>query len=360
MTVDDLLAVKSVADPQVSPDGKQVVYVVTEIDRATDKSNSDLWLVPLAGGEPKRLTTSAGRRQPPAMEPRRQVDRLRLDPRRLGAGLAPADGRRRGPAADEAADRRLRARSGRRRGTRSPSPPRSIPARRPRRPPRRTRRRRPARARSAIFDGLMIRHWSTWDEGKRSHLFVADAKTGAATDLIPKWTANVPPAPFGGSSDYAWSPDGAELAFTSEPLEDHGWSTNTDIWTVPASGGEPKNLTAENKAADAQPSYSPDGKFLAYVRQETEQYESDLWVLDAPRPQDGRGMSRSAGRSTGPSMGSPGAGRGRSTTGDGPRPLRDDRRRRGPSRSPALRPRRPTTGRSTSTTDEARAPSRAA
>src|SRR3954468_20695047 len=60
MTVDDLLAVKSVADPQVSPDGTQVVYVVTEIDRATDKSDSDLWLVALDGGEPKRLTTSAG------------------------------------------------------------------------------------------------------------------------------------------------------------------------------------------------------------------------------------------------------------------------------------------------------------
>jgi hypothetical protein len=46
MTVDDLLAVKTVGDPQISPDGKQVVYVVSEIDRATDKSNSDLWLVP--------------------------------------------------------------------------------------------------------------------------------------------------------------------------------------------------------------------------------------------------------------------------------------------------------------------------
>ena len=134
----------------------------------------------------------------------------------------------------------------------------------------------------------MIRHWSGWDEGKRSHLFVADAKTGAATDLIPKWTANVPPGPFGGASDYAWSPDGAEIAFTSEPLEGHAWSTNTDIWTVRAAGGEPKNVTAANKGADAQPSYSPDGKFLGYVAQETEQYESDLWVLTLLDRKDGR------------------------------------------------------------------------
>ena len=60
----------------------------------------------------------------------------------------------------------------------------------------------------------MIRHWASWDEGTRSHLFVCDAKTGEAKDLIPDWKANVPPGPFGGSSDYAWSPDGKELAFT--------------------------------------------------------------------------------------------------------------------------------------------------
>ena len=68
-----------------------------------------------------------------------------------------------------------------------------------------------------IYDRLMIRHWNAWDEGKRSHLFVADAHTGEAKDLTPKLEVNTPPAPFGGSSDYAWSPDGKELAFTAEP-----------------------------------------------------------------------------------------------------------------------------------------------
>ena len=116
------------------------------------------------------------------------------------------------------------------------------------------------------FDRLMIRHWNAWDEGKRSHLFVADANTGDAHDLTPKLEVNTPPAPFGGSTDYAWSPDGKELAFTAEPVKDQAWSTNTDIWTVPADGGEPKNLTAANPAADAQPAYSPDGT-MARLRQ---------------------------------------------------------------------------------------------
>ena len=132
----------------------------------------------------------------------------------------------------------------------------------------------------------MIRHWNAWDEGKKSHLFVADANTGAARDLTPKLEVNTPPAPFGGSTDYAWSPDGKELAFTAEPVKDLAWSTNTDIWTVPADGGELKNLTASNLAADAQPAYSPDGTMLAYVSQARPGFESDLWVLRA-RKRDG-------------------------------------------------------------------------
>ena len=69
MTVDDLLAVKAVSDPQVSPDGKWVVYVVAELDREAGKTNSDLWLVPVAGGEPKRLTTAPGADNHPRWSP---------------------------------------------------------------------------------------------------------------------------------------------------------------------------------------------------------------------------------------------------------------------------------------------------
>src|SRR3954468_15127129 len=69
MTIDDLLAVKSVSDPQVSPDGKRVAYVVSEIDREANKSNSDIWLVPVAGGEAKRLTTAPGSDSHPRWSP---------------------------------------------------------------------------------------------------------------------------------------------------------------------------------------------------------------------------------------------------------------------------------------------------
>ena len=69
MTVDDLLAVKGVSDPQLSPDGSLVVYVVSELDRATDKTNTSLWLVPASGGQPKQLTTTPGTNNHPRWSP---------------------------------------------------------------------------------------------------------------------------------------------------------------------------------------------------------------------------------------------------------------------------------------------------
>src|SRR5437016_2945089 len=69
MTAEDLLAVKAVSDPQLSPDASLVVYVVSELDRATDKTNSSLWLVPAAGGEPKQLTTTPGTNNHPRFRP---------------------------------------------------------------------------------------------------------------------------------------------------------------------------------------------------------------------------------------------------------------------------------------------------
>jgi dipeptidyl aminopeptidase/acylaminoacyl peptidase len=278
MTVDDLLAVKAVSDPQVSPDGTLVVYVVSEIDREANKANSSLWLVPVAGGEPKRLTTTPGTNNHPRWSPDGKT--IAFVSSRGGSSqvwLLPVDGGEprqltklpidvNGPIWSPKGDKLAFAAE-------------VYPGKTPEETAAKDKEKEASKSKVRTFDRLMIRHWNAWDEGKRSHLFDCDAKTGEARDLTPKLDVNTPPAPFGGSSDYAWSHDGKELAFTAEPLKDPAWSTNTDIWTVPADGGEPKNITESNRGADAQPAYSPDGKSLAYVRQSRPGFESELWVL---------------------------------------------------------------------------------
>ena len=107
LTIDDLLAIKSVSDPQISPDGESVVYVVSELDRATDKTESNLWLVPTAGGEPKRLTTAPGTNNHPRWSPDGKT--VAFVSSRGGSAqvwLLPIQGGER-TSIDEAADRRL-------------------------------------------------------------------------------------------------------------------------------------------------------------------------------------------------------------------------------------------------------------
>jgi len=278
MTVDDLLAVRGVADPHVSPDRKSIVYVVSELDRSTDKTNSDLYLIPLAGGDPKRLTTSPGADSHPRWSPDGRTIAFTSD--RGGSTQVwtiAVDGGEARPLTKLPID--VAGPIWSPKGDKLAVAAEVYPGTTPDQTAAKDKEKEASKSKARVYDSLMIRHWSSWDEGKRSHPFLVDVATGAAVDLTPDLAVNTPPAPFGGSSDYAFSADGLTLAFTAEPQKDTAWSTNTDIWTVPTAGGAATNQTAENPGADAQPAYSPDGKKLAYLSQARAGFESDLWVL---------------------------------------------------------------------------------
>jgi dipeptidyl aminopeptidase/acylaminoacyl peptidase len=139
-------------------------------------------------------------------------------------------------------------------------------------------------ATGVLYKELFVRHWDAWSDGRRSQIFAITLDgTGVARGAPVNLTGgigDVPGKPFGGREDYAISPDGTLVAFAVRAASGEAWSTNFDVYEVPADGGAlPRNLTADNKAADAQPAFSPDGTQLAYMAMDKPGYESDRFHL---------------------------------------------------------------------------------
>ena len=128
-----------------------------------------------------------------------------------------------------------------------------------------------------MADRLLYRHWTSWKDGRRSHVFAYDIDSKKYTDLSPG-DYDAPVFSLGGGG-VAVSPDGKEVCFASNHDANEAETTNADLFIVPTSGGEPKDITAENKSFDGDPSYSPDGKYIAYRMQTIPAYESDLFRI---------------------------------------------------------------------------------
>lgn len=128
------------------------------------------------------------------------------------------------------------------------------------------------------FDQLMVRHWDSWLTPYRSHLHIAELGKGTvknATNLMSEWNTDI-----AGMNEVAFTPDNENLVFSAKiPAEDQAWHTNYDIFKVAVSGGEKQNMTAENPAWDAQPSFSNDGRFMAYKAMSKPQAEADKFSL---------------------------------------------------------------------------------
>ncbi len=282
-SVHDMLAMDRLGDPQVSPDGKWVAYQVSTPDVDVNKSMTDIWVTSVDGKTTKRLTsnpaadynprwclngtifflsTRGGSSQIWNIDPgggeARQITDQPLDISNLevvpalhsflftmdvypGLGIQGTIDRDKEKADDPTT--------------------------------------------GMIYDELMFRHWDTWEDGKRSHLFLLAGKDpkGEPVDLMPDLDTDVPTRPWGGMEEIAVSPDGAEIVFTAKilPGSEPAWSTDYDLYAVPTDGsGVIRCITEANEAWDTEPLFTPDGKTLCYLAMDRPNFEADRFHIE--------------------------------------------------------------------------------
>lgn len=163
------------------------------------------------------------------------------------------------------------------------------------------------KASGVVYDQLFVRHWDTWNDGRRNTLFVAELPAAGAKAVVgasaisATLAGDAPSKPFGGNDDYTWSPDGASVVASVRIPQSYGteagkntkaggkptgndepWQTNFDLYRLDASGkSAPVNLTASNPAWDAGPVFSTDGKTLYYRAMKRPGFEADRFGLMA-------------------------------------------------------------------------------
>lgn len=279
LTINELLKIRRVGDPQLSPDGRTVAYTITDVDKAANRGTTHIYLMPTAGGEPKMLATGERSSGSPRWSP---------DSRRL-AFVSTREGTPQIWTIDVASGAQQKVTNAAE-GAGDPlwSPDGKLIAFTSDVYPecanndcnkQRGEQANASKVKARVADRLLYRHWTSWKEGKRSHVFVTSSEGNAeARDMTPG-DYDAPPFSLGGPLDYAFSPDSKEFAFVRNTDKVEATSTNGDIFTTPVAGGEAKRITAANLANDASPQYSPDGRFIAYRAQQRAGFESDRWQL---------------------------------------------------------------------------------
>ncbi|HET8827838.1 MAG TPA: prolyl oligopeptidase family serine peptidase, partial [Pelobium sp.] len=131
-----------------------------------------------------------------------------------------------------------------------------------------------------IYTDLNARHWDTWEDGNFSHVFVADYNKGAIsneTDIMKDEPYEAPQKPFGGTEDMIWSPDSKSVLYVSKKKygKDYAQSTNTDIYRYELKNKHTFNLTSGMLGYDTQPAFNKDGSKLAWTSMAEDGYESD-------------------------------------------------------------------------------------
>jgi dipeptidyl aminopeptidase/acylaminoacyl peptidase len=273
-TIDDLLKVRRVGDPQISPDGKQVAFTVGAVNFDANRVVTHIYVTSLAGSSMKQLTN--GDRSSSA--PRWSPDGKKIAFTTGGQiWVMDADGD------DKEQVTKIST------GAAGPvwSPDGKWIAFTSDVYPdcndddcnkKRDEKAEDSKVKAHIVTRLLYKHWDEWRDVKRTHVFVVSSGGGAAREIT---TGDFDSPPYAAASgvDYAFSPDSTEIAFLRNPDKVEAISTNSDIFVMPLNGGAAKNITVSNHGYDVGPVYTRDGKYILYRSQATAGFEADRWRL---------------------------------------------------------------------------------
>ena len=276
-TVDELLKVRRVGDPQLSPDGKHIAFTVGDVNFGDNRVVNQIYVTSINGGELKQLTNGKSSSSAPRWSPDGKKlafttggqvwimdsddghDKEQLTKISTGAAApvwAP-DGKWIAFTSDVYADCKDDD-CNKKRDEQADS----------------------SKVKAHIVTRLLYKHWDEWRDMKRTHVFVVSSKGGTARELTTG-DSDSPPYAAASGVDYSFSPDSNEIAFLRNPDKVEATSTNSDIYVMPLNGGAAKNITVRNHGYDASPIYTRDGKFIIYRSQATAGFEADRWRLMA-------------------------------------------------------------------------------
>jgi dipeptidyl aminopeptidase/acylaminoacyl peptidase len=273
-TIDDLLKVRRVGDPQVSPNGRRVAFTIGDVKVDDNRAVTQIYVIQLAGGETKQLTSGAGSASSPRWSP-------------SGKKIAYVTGGQIWVMDDDGDDKEqvTKISTGASEPVWSPDGkwiaftsevyPECVDDACNKRKDEAADK---SKVKAHITDRLLYRHWVEWRDLKRTHVFVVPSNGGTARDLTPG-DFDAPPYAVAGDVDYSFSPDSRELAYLRNPDRVEAISTNSDVYIVPVTGGSGRNITARNRGYEDSPIYTKDGKYILYRSQATAGFEADRWRL---------------------------------------------------------------------------------
>ena len=280
-TPEALEALGRVSDPQISPDGKKVLYGVSYESIELDKSNRELWVMDIDGSNPTRITKTPYSEQNAVwIDGGNKIAFLYKEGDAVQLFTMDADGGNRKCVSDveKGIDGFVFSPDGKKvlfiSQVKSFENAQDHYA-------------DLDKSKCRIIDDTMYKHWDEWVE-QIPHPFIADfdgSKLGDATDIMEGEPYEAPMKPFGGVESLAWAPDGKSVVYVSRKKTglEYSLSTNSDLYQYDLASKKTKNLTEGMMGYDTNPAFSKSGKYIAWLSMEHDGYESDknrIFIMD--------------------------------------------------------------------------------